>query len=52
MFQQIAAQILGITLTRIQVESVQAPIVAPIVKLKEAKAVQPVQQKTSVCLIQ
>jgi hypothetical protein len=52
MFQQIAAQILGITLTRIQVESEHRILKADIVKLKEAKPVQPVQQKSNVCSIQ
>lgn len=52
MFQQIAAHILGITLTRIQVESEHRVIKAEIVKFKESKPVQPVQSKSNICSLQ
>ena len=52
MFQQIAAQILGITLTRIQVEDQHRVVKADIVKFKEAKPQKPPQKKSSICSIQ
>ncbi len=52
MFQQIAAQILGITLTRIQVESEHRIIKAEIVKFKEQTPVVQSKSKSSICSIQ
>lgn len=53
MFQSIAAKILGITLTRIQVESTHKTIKAQIVKTKEPTPVKPVQQpKSGICTVQ
>jgi hypothetical protein len=52
MFQQIAAQILGITLSRIQVESEHRIIKAEIVKFKEQQPVVTSKPKSSICSIQ
>ncbi|CAF0763609.1 unnamed protein product [Brachionus calyciflorus] len=52
MFQQIAAQILGITLSRIQVEDQHRVVKAEIVKPREVRPPKPVQKKSSICSIQ
>lgn len=52
MFQQVAAQILGITLSRIQVEDQHRVVKADIVKVNEPKPQLPKQKKSSVCSIQ
>ena len=52
MFQQIAAQILGVTLTRIQVEGEQRVVKAEIVKFKEQKPNLPQTKKSSICTLQ
>jgi hypothetical protein len=52
MFQQITAHILGITLTRINVEDQHRVVKADIVKYKEAKAPPPKEKKSSICSIQ
>lgn len=52
MFQSIAAQILGITLTRIHVEDQHRIVKADIVKFKEPKPQPPKPKKSSVCNIQ
>ncbi len=52
MFQHISAQILGITLNRIQLEDQYKVVKADIVKVKEAKPQLPKQKKSSICSIQ
>jgi len=52
MFQQVAAHILGITLTRIQVEDQHRVIPAQLVKFKEAAPIKLEQPKSSICAIQ
>jgi len=52
MFQQIAAQILGITLTRIQVEETHRVVKAEIVKFKEPKVAPAPAKKSSICVLQ
>jgi Ras-related protein Rab-28 len=52
MFQQIAAQILGITLSRIQVEEQHRVVKADIVKFKEVKPQKPLPKKSSICSVQ
>ena len=52
MFQQVAAQILGITLTRIQVEDEHRIVKAEIVKFKESKLQPPPPKKSSICVLQ
>jgi len=52
MFQQIAAQILGITLTRIQVEDQHRVVKAEIVKFKEPKLAPAPPKKSSICVLQ
>jgi hypothetical protein len=52
MFQQIAAQILGITLTRIHVEDQHRVVKAEIVKFKEPKLAPPPPKKSSICILQ
>jgi hypothetical protein len=52
MFQQVAAQILGITLSRIQVEDQHRVVKADIVKMNEPKPQLPKQKKSSVCSVQ
>ncbi len=52
MFQQVAAQILGITLTRIQVEDQHRVVKADIVKFKEQKPAPPKPKKSSICNVQ
>jgi hypothetical protein len=52
MFQQVAAQILGITLTRIHLEDQHRVVKADIVKINEPKAQLPKQKKSSVCSVQ
>lgn len=52
MFQQVAAQILGIQLTRIQQEDQHRIVKAEIVKYKEPAAPAPKPKKSSICSIQ
>ena len=52
MFQQIAAQILGIQLTRIQLEDQHRVVKADIVKVNEPKPQLPKPKKSSICSIQ
>jgi hypothetical protein len=52
MFQQVAAQILGIQLSRIQQEDQHRIVKAEIVKYKEPAAQIPKQKKSSVCTVQ
>ena len=52
MFQQVAAHILGIQLTRIQQEDQHRVVKAEIVKYKEAPAPTPKTKKSSICSIQ
>ncbi len=52
MFQQVAAQIFGVTLTRIQVEDQHRVVKAEIVKFKEPKMVAPTPKKSGICNIQ
>ena len=52
MFQQVAAQLVGVTLTRIQVEDQHRIIKADIVKPMEAKPQIPKPKKSSVCSLQ
>ena len=52
MFQQVAAHVLGITLTRIQVEDEQRIVKAEIVKFKEPKMPAPQPKKSSICVLQ
>ncbi len=52
MFQQIAAHLLGITLTRIQVEDQHKVVKADIVKVKESKPIQLKQKKSTICVLQ
>ena len=51
MFQQVAAQIYGITLTRIQVEDQQRVVKAEIVKFKEPKVAPLKPKKSSICVV-
>ena len=53
MFQQVVAKVLGINLTRIQVEEEHRVVKADIVKFKEAKPQMPKPaKKSSICLVQ
>ena len=52
MFQQIAAQILGLTLTRIQMEDQHKVVKADIVKYKENKPIPTKPKKSSICTLQ
>jgi hypothetical protein len=52
MFQQVAATILGITLSRIQVEDTHRVVKADIVKFKETKPQIIQEKKSSVCILQ
>jgi hypothetical protein len=52
MFQEVAAQILGITLTRIQKEEEHRIVKADIIKYKEPPPQLPKPKKSSVCSIQ
>lgn len=52
MFQEIAAQILGISLTRIQKEDEHRVVKADIIKYKEAPAARPQPKKSSICSVQ
>jgi Ras-related protein Rab-28 len=52
MFQQVAANILGVTLSRIQVEDTHRVVKADIVKFKEQKAPVIQEKKSSVCILQ
>jgi hypothetical protein len=52
MFQQVAATILGITLSRIQVEDTHRVVKADIVKFKETKPQIVQEKKSSVCILQ
>ncbi len=52
MFQQVAAQILGVTLTRIQVEDEHRIVKAEITKFKEPKMPVAQAKKSSICSLQ
>lgn len=52
MFQQVAASILGITLSRIQVEDTHRIVKADIVKFKEPKPQIVQEKKSSICSLQ